>query len=422
MNGKGFMTDKKVIVANYRYYVSGGPEVYMFKFMEKCKDIGYDPIPFSVKYSKNEPTEYDKYFIDSRGGDSVYYNQIKKTPAAILKVLQGAFYNPQTVRNIKRLIDDEKPQVLYALQVINTLSPSVFKAAKQKGLKVIHRISDFNLVCPKSDLLLGESPCELCVEGSLNNGVKNRCYHNSKLASVIRCESMKYHRRHKLYQYVDYFVVPTEFTRNILIRGGFDKDKVVKVPTFIDCTDIEPSFVHQNYILFLGRLVPEKGAKYAVEAMRYLKKYPNLKLKITGELTEQDSEIRELIEKNGLEERVEFVGFQRGRELQELIANSLCVVCPAIWYENMPNTVIEAYAYGKPVIASDIGCFPELVEDGKTGFLFEPKNAEALADKIEFLFLTDDKRTEMGKRAREKAETDFSPGRHFETLQELFEN
>ena len=141
------MDDKKIIVANYRYFVSGGPEVYMFRFMDDCKKFGLDPIPFSVKYSKNEKTEYDKYFISSRGGDSVYYDQVKKTPKAIIKTLQGAYYNSEAVKNLNRLIDDENPRVLYALQVINTLSPSIFKAAKKRGLTVVHRVSDFNLVC-----------------------------------------------------------------------------------------------------------------------------------------------------------------------------------------------------------------------------------------------------------------------------------
>ena len=109
--------DKKVIVANYRYHITGGPEVYMFKFLDKCGSIGYKGIPFSVRYSVNEPTEYSKYFISSRSGDSVYYDSIKKTPSAIIKTLQGAFYNPETVRNINKLIDDENPEVLYALQV-----------------------------------------------------------------------------------------------------------------------------------------------------------------------------------------------------------------------------------------------------------------------------------------------------------------
>lgn len=415
------MTDKKVIVANYRYYVSGGPEVYMFKFMERCGDIGYAPIPFSVKYSKNEPTEYEKYFISSRGGDSVYYDQIKKTPKAIYKTLQGAFYNKEAVKKIDQLIDDEHPQVLYALQVINTLSPSIFKAAKKRGLKVIHRVSDFNLVCAKSDFLLGEDVCDLCLSGNLNEGINHRCYHGSKMASLIRCESMKYHRRKNLYRYVDYFVTPTDFTRNILIKGGFDPQKIIKIPTFIDSNQIKPCYSHENYLLFLGRLVPEKGAKYAVEAMKYLSQFPELRLKITGELTEKDSEIRALIEENDLWDRIDFVGFQRGDALTQLISGASCILCPAIWYENMPNTVIEAYSYGKPVIASNIGCFPELIEDEITGYLFEPGNSFQLAEKIKVL-LRGNCAEILGRNARRKVEVDFAPKEHFEALQNLFNN
>jgi glycosyltransferase involved in cell wall biosynthesis len=414
------MADKKIIVANYRYYVSGGPEVYMFKFMEKCENIGYKPIPFSVKYSQNEATEYEKYFISSRGGDSVYYDQIKKTPRSIYKTLQGAFYNSEAVKQIKKLIKVEKPEVLYALQVINTLSPSIFKAAKKQGLKVVHRISDFNLICPKSDLLLNNNTCNLCVKGNLNYGIKNRCYHNSKFASIIRCESMKFHRRTKLYKYVDYFITPTDFTRNKLIEGGFPADKVVKVPTFIDSSKIIPCYEHKNYVLFLGRLVPEKGAKYAIEAMTYLKDM-GLKLKVTGNLSDRDTEIKEIIDSNGLQDIVEFVGFKRGQELSDLIQNCMCVLCPAIWYENMPNTVIEAYAYGKPVIASNMGCFPELIDNDNTGFLFEPKNSKELADKIQLL-VYENRYIDMGKRARAKVERDFSPEKHLEKLKELFEN
>ena len=414
------MADKKVIVANYRFYVSGGPEVYMFKFMDKCGDIGYTPIPFSVKYSKNEPTEYDKYFISSRGGDSVYYDQIKKTPKAIYKTLQGAFYNKEAVKKINKLIDDEHPQVLFALQVINTLSPSIFKAAKKKGLKVVHRISDFNLICPNSTLLRDNKVCELCVKGDLNNGVKYRCYHGSKIMSMIRCMSMKYHRKKKLYKYVDYFVTPTDFTRNKLIEGGFPAEKVIKIPTFIDSSAITPKYENDGYLLFLGRLVEEKGVYYAIEAMKYLKE-TGLKLKVTGTLTEKEADLKALIDENGLADCVDFVGFKRGKELEDLISNCMCVLCPAIWYENMPNTVIEAYAYGKPVIASNFGCFPELIEEGRTGYLFEPKNSEQLAQKVRLL-LDNDNLVSMGKQARAKVERDFSAEQHLSKLKEIFEN
>ena len=172
-------------------------------------------------------------------------------------------------------------------------------------------------------------------------------------------------------------------------------------------------------MFFLERKIKKKGAKYAVEAMKYLKKYPDLKLKITGELTERDSEIKKLIEDNGLAERVEFVGFKRGSELAELISKCICLLCPAIWYENMPNTVLEAYAYGKPVIASDIGCFSEIVEDHGTGLLFEPKNPEDLADKV-MEILSGNKVVEFGKNARKKVETEYTPEMHFSMLGKLF--
>ena len=138
------------------------------------------------------------------------------------------------------------------------------------------------------------------------------------------------------------------------------------------------------------------------------------------ELTEKDSEIRALIEENVLWDRIDFVGFQRGDALTQLISGASCILCPAIWYENMPNTVIEAYAYGKPVIASNMGCFPELLEDGKTGYLFRPKDAKDLADKIVMLMVHENERLQMGKWAREKVERDFSPENHFRKLEKLF--
>ncbi len=414
------MENKKIIVANYRYHITGGPEVYMFKFIDKCNEIGYEPIPFSVNYSNNVKTPYSKYFITSRSGDSVYYNGIKKTPKAIYKTLQGAFYNKEAVKKINKLIKDEKPSVLYALQVINTLSPSIFKAAKKKGLKVVHRISDFNMMCPKSDFLRGDNVCELCIKGEFKNGIKNRCYHGSKIASMIRCYSMSYHRKKKLYDYVDYFVTPTNFTRNKLIEAGFDANKIVTIPTFIDSKNITPNYDNHDYLLFLGRLVPEKGAKYAVEAMKYLFEYPNLKLMITGNIEDDSTGIKSLINDNHLEDRVVFTGFVKGKELDELISNSRAILCPAIWYDNMPNTVIEAFAYGKPVIASNFGCFPELIDDGKNGYLFKPKDANDLADKIR-LIMDDEKCCLLGKNARLKVETVFNPEQHFKKLKELFE-
>jgi glycosyltransferase involved in cell wall biosynthesis len=93
---------------------------------------------------------------------------------------------------------------------------------------------------------------------------------------------------------------------------------------------------------------------------------------------------------------------------------------PSVWYDNLPNSILESYASGKPVIASNIGSFPEIVEQDITGLLFEVGNSDDLAEKMEYLLDNKDKIVTMGKKAREKVETEFSPQRHYDLLIELF--
>lgn len=411
--------NNKIIIANYRFFVSGGPEVYMFKFMDLCKRNGIVPIPFSVDYSMNKKSDFSKYFIHSRSKDSVYFNQINKiNPLSVYRTLEGFFYNHEAYSKIKKLIHQERPKALYALQVINTLSPSVFKAAKEEGLKVVHRISDFNLVCPSSMMLKNFSPCDECLSMGLDSAIKNKCVHESKMLSKLRVSSMKQHISSRIYDNVDYFVTPTKFTREILIKGGFNQNKIVQVPTFIDSSIITPEFSHDNYVLFLGRMVPEKGVKYAIEAMKIVSQKSSLKLVITGENNKLPKELRDYIDYNGLSDRIIFTGFLQGDSLKKIISHCLCVLCPAIWYENMPNTILEAYAYGKPVIASNIGSFPEVVLDGKTGFLFNPKDSVGLANKI--LELNNDNMSIlMGESARKLVEKEYNPDLHFNRIMEL---
>lgn len=76
------------------------------------------------------------------------------------------------------------------------------------------------------------------------------------------------------------------------------------------------------------------------------------------------------------------IGFKTGAELEQLIRGAKCTVYPSIWYENCPFSVMESIMYGTPVVASDIGGIPELIDDGKTGFLFEAGNTEKMTEAI----------------------------------------
>jgi len=213
-----------------------------------------------------------------------------------------------------------------------------------------------------------------------------------------------------------------EFSKNKLIEGGIPAIKITCVPTFIDSSSITPCYENDKYFLFLGRMAHQKGTIYAIEAMKYLK-HTDYVLKITGQITDspEDQEIWNYIKENELEDKIVFTGFKHGKELEALISRATCIVCPAIWYENMPNTVIEAYAHGKPVVASRIGSLAEIVEDGKTGLLFEMKNSKDLANKLSQFISDENLSNRMGHRARVICENKYSVTKHMEAVIKILE-
>ena len=239
--------------------------------------------------------------------------------------------------------------------------------------------------------------------------------------SVLRALSLTYARKRRLYRRVDAVIAPPKFTADMFVQSGmFPAEKVHVNPTFIDCTKYQPHYAHDNYVLCLGRFSKEKGFIHVVEAMQYLKDL-DVQVAVTGDKENCDEELRRVIAEHGLENKVKFVGFLHGKELEEVTANAMCVACPAIWYENLPNVVLESYAYGKPVIASRLGSLADAVEDGKTGLLFEPKNAEQIADCIRRLYEDPALCQELGRNARKAAEEKYSPEAHWNTFEKIYQ-
>ncbi len=409
----------KILLVNYRYFVSGGPEKYMFNIKKVFEQKGHNVVPFSVKNNKNVETEYKKYFVNPIGGENVvYFNEYKKTPKNIIKMLSRSFYSPEVKRALEYEIHNEKPDAIYILHHVNKMSPSVISAAKKSGKKVIVRLSDFFLMCPRFDFLCNGDVCEKCLKGSLFNGIKNNCVQDSKAASLIRVLSMQFHRIIKIYDQVDYFVSPSAFLRKKLIEFGFDERKVIHIPTFIDTSVIRESYSNENYILYLGRLNKEKGVEYLVRAMEKVED-KSLRLKIVGDASDGEIQnIQNIINEKSIT-NVDLVGFKSGKELENMYSKAKFIVVPSIWYDNMPNVLLEAFAYGKPAIVSDFGSLPEVVDDKVNGLLFRLKDVEDLAKKINFLNSRDDLIVEYGKNARQKAEQYYNSELHYKKLSEI---
>ena len=140
-------------------------------------------------------------------------------------------------------------------------------------------------------------------------------------------------------------------------------------------------------MLYFGRFDEEKGVKL-------FKKLTDIKMICAG-----SGNLEEFI--NSLP-NVENVGFKSGEELKNLIKDAVCSVYPSVWYENCPFSVMESIMLGTPVVGADIGGIPELIDDGKTGLLFEPNSAEDFENKIKTIIENPALAEEMSRNCLDK--------------------
>jgi len=399
----------KILVINSRYFLSAGPEKYLFELENLLEKKGHQVVVFSVKNSQNKESEHSEYFAEPIGGsDKVYYKEYSKSPKTVYQIIERLFYSFHVKKRLKKLIKDVKPDIAYILHHYNKLSPSVIDACRENNLKVVVRLSDFFLVCPEGHLY-HDGVCEKCIDDGLQCCIKNKCVKNSYLASLAKSAALKLQRILKIYDKVDTFVSPSGFTVQV-VKKVLPKSNFVHIPTMITLSE-KPSTKVGNYFLCVGRLEKQKGLIYAIDAVRGT----DFVLKIVGSSSTGYEEELAAYAKDM--KNVEFLGHKSGKELASLYKNSRAVVIPAVWYENLPNVALEAMSYSRPVIASNLGSLPFVIKDGQTGLLFEPGNIDDMREKMS---LTDAKCRKLGINGYKELKKTYSPESHYKRLIEVF--
>lgn len=409
----------RILLVNYRYFISGGPEKYMFNIKKMLEDNGHEVVPFSIHSNKNVETEYSKYFVEPIGGrDATYFDEVKKTPKSIWQMISRSCYSLEVKKAIQKEIRDVKPDVVYIIHFVNKLSPSVIRGAKEMGIPVVLRLSDYFLLCPRFDFMYQKKICEDCLTCGYGSCIKKRCVKGSLFASIIRVFSMKLHKMMKIYDDVDAFITPSEFLKKKLGENGFQTGKITCIPTFTSSMTKVGDPIIGNHGLYFGRITEEKGVETVIKAYETM---PDHQIKIMGDdSTEEAVRLKKYVEDHHMT-NVDFLGFKAGKELEEIIKGARFTLIPSIWYDNLPNTALESFQYSKPVIASNIGSLPELVVDGFNGYLFDPYNPEELAEKIK-LFDDDELVKTMGTNSRKRLESRFAPKTHYDELMKVFNN
>ncbi|MDQ8728033.1 glycosyltransferase family 4 protein [Bradyrhizobium sp. LHD-71] len=377
----------------------------MFDEMEIMRAYQFEVAEISMRDPRNLPSKYDPYFVSQKSYRSS--SQSEKLKSALSLV-----HSREAVRNITKLIGAEKPDILHCHNIYHQLTPSIISAASRLNTPVVLTLHDYKPVCPVYTQLRNGAPCTECSDGRFEALLQHRCAGGSIGQSALLWAEARYHAAARSYHHVDTFIAPSRFMRDAVVRR-FGEDKVVHIPNGIDASRIEVSRDDENYVLFLGRLSPEKGVETLLRAHAADNAAWRLVVAGSGPLLD------ELRSRFPL---AEFTGHLTGEALNARLRAASLVVVPSEWHENSPLSVLEAMAYAKPVVASRIGGIPELVRHGTTGLLFEAKDAGELSGRIKMLLDDPDLRARLGSEARRIVETEYSIQRHGAALLSLYES
>lgn len=397
----------KVLLVNKFHYKKGGSETYYFTLAEAFKKNGHEVIFFAMKDEKNIPCEQEKYFVSNASKNGGLKSK--------LNMIMHIVYSKEAYKNMKKLLEDEKPDLVILNLVHKQITCSIIDAIKEYNpkLPIFWTMHDLVCVCPAYAMVDGNSQiCEKCLSGDFSNCYKNKCIHGSTLMSLLSTYEANQIRKRKWYDKIDLYICPSNFHKTKLTQGNFTKSKIINMKNPLPVNTIYTvNESPKDYLLFFGRLSKEKGVEILIESMLNI----NYKLKIlgTGPLEEQ---LKIKTKQLNLEDKIEFCGFKTGKELDEYVCNARAVLLPSQGYENGPYSAMEAMAKGKPLIVSNNGGLPELVEDGKNGYIF--KQNSDLSNCIEkMLSLTNEEYLKMCKDSFDKARGWFNPDEYVRMLE-----
>lgn len=398
----------QISVTSY-YYRRGGAEAVMLDQNEQLSDRGWAIVPFAMEYDKNFETAYEDYFVEEIDFAS-QYAPVEKVRKAVKSI-----YSLEARREISRLIDDVRPDIVHAHNVYHHLTPSIFGAVKKKSVPMVMTVHDLKIGCPSKLMLAPDGVCERCKGGKTWNAVAQRCQKDSlTLSAVVALETTLHNALGSYRNNVDLFVLPSHFHTNKLIEWGLPADKTRYLPNAVDVSELHADYKPGDRFVFVGRLSEEKGLLTFVRAVAE----SGTKATIVG-TGPQEEELRRTAESTGAD--VEFAGYQTGAALFDIIGNARALVLPSECYENAPVVLLEAYGVGTPVVGSDLGGIPELIVEGETGLLANAGDVSSFASQLDrYHNMPDADVASMGRAGRRYVEANFSRERYIDGLLEIY--
>lgn len=337
----------------------------------------------------------------------------------VIGLVKGALstpWNPFSAAALRDKVIDFKPDVVHVHNTFPLISPAIFHAIGNLAAKVL-TLHNYRLLCPAAIPMRNGHVCTDCIDQkSVIPSIKYSCYRDSRIATLPLAANVALHRYKKTWHHnVDAFIALSDFQKEIMSKGGLPEEKMHVKPNFYsEWPTVYPYKQRDNYIIFVGRLSSEKGVRTLVKAWRYLgTEAPLLKIVGSGPLEEE-------LKANCQDLNIEFLGHTPANKTQQLIGMASLLILPSEWFETFGLVVIEAFAHGTPVAASNIGALPSIIDDNVNGVIFEPANITDLAEKVSKLLSDKNSLEKMSLEARVSFEHKYSKTSNYRILHDIY--
>ena len=337
--------------------------------------------------------------------------EIPKIFMGQLRAFLSGVYNPFSRHSFKRFLRREMPDVIHVHNLYPLLSPSILPVARQLGIPVVMTVHNYRLVCPSGLHYSHGEICTKCEGGKEYWCVKRNC-ENSISKSVGYALRNWWSRKRRYYlDNVTMFACLTSFQRDSLIRAGIDIGKIDIIPNMVEPPVKSMTSSNPKFVGFSGRLSHEKGIDTLVGVAR---DNSDIQFSAAGSYASMvDLDKR-------VPENFTLLGHCNANQLGQFYEEARFIVLPSECFEGFPMVILEAMLMEKAVICSDIGGLSDIVDDGVTGLLSKPADANDLTQKILKLWNDPELCHKMGIAGREKVLREYSKTRHYERLINIY--
>jgi glycosyltransferase involved in cell wall biosynthesis len=382
----------KILLVHNRYQIAGGEDTVVHAEKAMLEDHGHE-----VTLLESDNSEISGVIGQVTTGIGTVYSRSGK-------------------RRVASALARVHPDVMHVHNFFPLFSPSIYSAARGVGVAVVQTLHNYRLVCPNALLFRDGHVCEDCLGKAVPlPGVVHACYRASRLGSAAVATMLATHRVLGTWAHnVDAYIALTEFSRQKLVSGGLPAEKMTVKPNFVHLAPAIGSG-DGGYALFVGRLSEEKGVSTLLAAWKQLA--AEIPLKIVG-----DGPLAETVKSATKESRgIEWLGKLAHDRVLELMQRAKLLIFPSVWYEGFPMSIVEAFAVGLPVVASDLGAMSSLVRHQQTGLHFPAGNADELVAQVRWAGTHPDSVQEMRRAARNEFESKYTAKQNHEMLLNIYQ-